>query len=456
MQSSGVSPNSPTVQERLREGIAAAKAGQRQRARDLLMGVVEEDEENLAAWLWLSGVVDSLDDREVCLENVLELDPGNEAARKGLAWVRQQKGTQPGAQPPLGTPSPQPPLWAALPSPSKTGDQVPNAGRGGSPAASPSAQPSPGATRRTASMAGAVLSGEFEQRYAIPQSERAPTSVDNEFDNEYLCPYCARPTRPEDKKCRSCGGALWVKFWRREKTSCLFRGVLALQILNALNYGLPLVALIVVAIIPPEPGATPGVGTLSPQQVAMLPLWIAIYAALTLYSGAVAVGLFMRWMIIMYLYIANAVLTLVMGGIMVYIMGAQGPTASLMCGGGVIFVALIQFGIIVGLEGDFAHDKRRILLRTDSDAIGAIALLDSGRRYAKRGMWALAALHLQRAVQMMPGELDYHLLLAGIYINLKRYELADKILTQAKRINPHDTQIERLAAIVAQHGGGQV
>jgi Tfp pilus assembly protein PilF len=110
-------PNVPSIspQERLREGIAAAKAGQRERARDLLMRVVEEDEENLAAWLWLSGVVDSLDDREVCLENALELDPANEAARKGLAWVRQQKGTQP-PSPPRPAPSPQPPLWAALPS----------------------------------------------------------------------------------------------------------------------------------------------------------------------------------------------------------------------------------------------------------------------------------------------------------------------------------------------------
>ena len=64
----------------LRAGIAAAKAGQRERARTLLMRVVEQDEENVSAWLWLSGVVDSLDDREVCLENVLTLDPDNDAA----------------------------------------------------------------------------------------------------------------------------------------------------------------------------------------------------------------------------------------------------------------------------------------------------------------------------------------------------------------------------------------
>src|SRR5512136_2127490 len=86
-------PNVPSTgtQDWLREGIGAAKAGQRERARELLVRVVEEDEENLQAWLWLSGVMDGLDDKEVCLENALELDPGNEAARKGLDWVRRKK-----------------------------------------------------------------------------------------------------------------------------------------------------------------------------------------------------------------------------------------------------------------------------------------------------------------------------------------------------------------------------
>ena len=117
-------------------------------------------------------------------------------------------------------------------------------------------------------MAAAVLSGEFEQRYSIPHSELAPASVDNEFDDEYLCPYCARPTRPEDNKCRACGGNLWAKFRRKEKTSCLFRGVLALQILNTLEYVVSLVALIAVAVAPPEPGSS--LSAVSPQTVAML------------------------------------------------------------------------------------------------------------------------------------------------------------------------------------------
>ena len=75
----------------LSEGISAAKAGQREHARELLVRVVEQDEENVLAWLWLSGVVDSLDDRAICLENVLALDPDNGLARKGLDALCQQK-----------------------------------------------------------------------------------------------------------------------------------------------------------------------------------------------------------------------------------------------------------------------------------------------------------------------------------------------------------------------------
>jgi tetratricopeptide (TPR) repeat protein len=429
MQSGAVNPKSPTAQDWLREGIAAAKAGQREHARDLLMRVVEQDEENLAAWLWLSGVVDGLDDKEVCLENALELDPGNDAARKGLAWVRRQKGTQP---PPLPPPAPSP-------------QPSPDAGRG-----------SPPSTKRTASMAAAVLSGEFEQRYSIPKSELAPASVDNEFDNEYLCPYCARPTRLEDNKCRSCGGRLWVKIWQRPARSCLFRFIWAMQAVNAVWYGLAFLVFLVLFLAAPPAGTRAGAASpLPPAMYRLLPIWTVYYLAMCIYSVVVFIGLFARWMAIFYLYVINTLLTWGTAIAMLVLGISQGSPGVITFGAGVLLIALVQTGITFALEQDFAHDKRRILLRMDSDAIGAIALLDSGRRYAKHGMWALAAIHLQRAVQMMPGELDYHLLLAGVYINLKRYQLADKILTQARQISPYDTQIERLAAIVAERGGGQ-
>ena len=89
----------------LEEGIAAAKAGKKERARQCLMQVVEADENNEQAWLWLSGVVESLEDKQVCLENVLALNPDSDPAKRGLAWIAQQRAEQ-GLSP---FPSPEPP-----------------------------------------------------------------------------------------------------------------------------------------------------------------------------------------------------------------------------------------------------------------------------------------------------------------------------------------------------------
>jgi tetratricopeptide (TPR) repeat protein len=130
------------VQALLREGIAAAKAGQkktgptetgqkriyridtdrlnhRARARDLLTQVVELDETNVIAWLWLSTVMDDLAERRLCLENVLILDPDNEPAQKGLAQVDRLIS----AAPPKPKPDPEPVAGpAASPPPTSTNE----------------------------------------------------------------------------------------------------------------------------------------------------------------------------------------------------------------------------------------------------------------------------------------------------------------------------------------------
>lgn len=76
------------VKARLDQAIAAARAGRKEEARRLLESVLNIDERNEQAWLWLSGVVDSQEERIVCLENVLTINPDNEMARKGLAALR--------------------------------------------------------------------------------------------------------------------------------------------------------------------------------------------------------------------------------------------------------------------------------------------------------------------------------------------------------------------------------
>ncbi len=78
------------VSAMLQQGIEAAKRGDKTTATDLLQQVVEVDERNEQAWLWLSGVVESPEDVQVCLENVLEINPNNARAAAGLSWLQKQ------------------------------------------------------------------------------------------------------------------------------------------------------------------------------------------------------------------------------------------------------------------------------------------------------------------------------------------------------------------------------
>ena len=126
--------NPHQVKQWLRQGIAAAKAGNDEQARELLLKVVDVDEYNEQAWVWLSGVVGSDEDREICLENVLAINPDNHLAQAGLAYLRGRQATatpppkpkaeqqaepmspsqpKPTPQTPKSQPAPQPPAAAA-------------------------------------------------------------------------------------------------------------------------------------------------------------------------------------------------------------------------------------------------------------------------------------------------------------------------------------------------------
>jgi len=76
--------------ELLQRAIQAARAGQKVEARDLLLELVEVDPQNEMAWMWLSGLVESLEDRIIACENVLTINPANEKVRAYLAELQRQ------------------------------------------------------------------------------------------------------------------------------------------------------------------------------------------------------------------------------------------------------------------------------------------------------------------------------------------------------------------------------
>jgi hypothetical protein len=79
-----------TINELLQEGIRAAKGGQVEKARRILKRVIEQEPHNEMAWLWLSSVVETDEQRMACLENVLAINPHHQAAQRGLQALRQK------------------------------------------------------------------------------------------------------------------------------------------------------------------------------------------------------------------------------------------------------------------------------------------------------------------------------------------------------------------------------
>ncbi|MBN1812856.1 MAG: YIP1 family protein [Anaerolineae bacterium] len=99
----------------LQRGIAAIKAGDKAEARRLLGRVIQQNPRDEQAWLWMSGAVDTAQDRLTCLTKALEINPNNEAAQRGLATLQKRLPDAPVA--PIETqpvPRPKPTLVQAV------------------------------------------------------------------------------------------------------------------------------------------------------------------------------------------------------------------------------------------------------------------------------------------------------------------------------------------------------
>ncbi|MBN1440218.1 MAG: tetratricopeptide repeat protein [Anaerolineales bacterium] len=71
------------------EAVAAARAGEVVRARDLLARLLRADSANPDYWLWMSAVVDSERESVYCLRSVMKMRPNHPLARLGLGVMGQ-------------------------------------------------------------------------------------------------------------------------------------------------------------------------------------------------------------------------------------------------------------------------------------------------------------------------------------------------------------------------------
>jgi hypothetical protein len=92
------------VEQLIREGIAATKSGDKATARARLREAVALDESSEKAWFWLASVVESDEERRVCLGNVLVINPNNTRAQEMLDRLTMGPRGSPGGRgglPPL-------------------------------------------------------------------------------------------------------------------------------------------------------------------------------------------------------------------------------------------------------------------------------------------------------------------------------------------------------------------
>lgn len=116
------------VQTILSIAIQHAHSGNREKARRMLLEIVEHNPSHEEVWLWLAGLADDLEDAQVYLETVLALNPTHAQAQKGLALVKRRRAQEEKTpkQKPQAKRAPHPASPATAPCPScgqpKAGD----------------------------------------------------------------------------------------------------------------------------------------------------------------------------------------------------------------------------------------------------------------------------------------------------------------------------------------------
>jgi tetratricopeptide (TPR) repeat protein len=379
------------AQRRLREGSEALKAGNRVRARDLLLEAVERDRDLEPAWWALYQAVDEPREQIRALENVLRLNPHHAEAQQALTGMRTRR---------LAEQRPGQPDWASL----------------------------------------------------LPV---VPLETDDGVDDPYQCPACGRATGVDDRRCPHCRTGLFARMARAASPGALRLVFLLLGISLAaglLELAAPLFAL--GAAQSPGDRLTFegllavfGVQAFLGRYVDLPPAtaWLLLQILLVRAGLLVAIllGLRERWALAFYAALLGLLADMLVG-VYVLITGYLGVGAALFN----LVLALVTALILIGLSGEFAVNYERILVKPDGKARSAQDFYRRGHAYRQRGLWAMAVAQWRKATGLAPQVATYYKHLGLGYAQIKRFGRSLRALEEAQRQDPGDPQIAEIIRLV--------
>ena len=398
----------------LRAGIAAAKAGERDKARDLLMEALRADEENEMAWLWLSGVVQTAEEQRICLENVLTLNPDNQAAQRGLTQLPVRPGNDPNTAPP------------------DSGMEEKVMRREYTPISPAAAILYPERQSQEVRWREPVV----PQRAAQAEYRSTSTYDDVWSRDETICAYCAHPVGPDDAHCPGCKrNLISKKFVYAEPTS-------SMHVYWVLLVGMGQLFLLegIINII-----------------VGQNYLAAAGYALLLVIFWGLALGVYFRqsWahissivalVLVLFAFLLNALIEVDLAALGLAALNSSiRDFVSPLIGGlldflGTFEVATAVLGLFYGIfkaGPDFERVESQLIAAVTKGRRTAADYHTIARKLAQKGMWAGAALHWQRAAAQEPGQVAYQKQLGMAYARLGFYQRSLDVLQSAHHLSSY-------------------
>jgi tetratricopeptide (TPR) repeat protein len=390
--------NRTELQQQLNDGIQAVRAGDHARARELLLAVVQADESNEPAWLWLSAALDEPAEQLQALENVLVLNPRQPQALAGAEKLRRVLGL------PVSV------------------DLQPS-----NPAAEALSVPHPANP--------AMVQPNEPPKTVIFAVNAHPSLAD---DDPFQCAYCGRLTEPDDTRCPHCGRGLL--------TAGLWHGGTYLYVTLILA-GLLFQSSMVEALAVYLRDAFPNT------------LRIVPFASLLTTNVLLpAVTRVLIWIVILFMLLdeaafgyqaaaAVAFADLIWAGLGYWLGWLSPLLAGLNAGLAGVFGLVALFAVI-----SQAQSTVRLKVVPARNVAGAIALNRQARANARKGQWALAALHWQHAIARAPRMPQYYKALGQAQIRLGRYAQAAQNLRYGAEIDPTDRDFSRLLESIDNKG----